>query len=233
MPVSLAKGKAALQQLNEWMAEIEAQLPQPIVVPEAPKSLVGLQNPPAFYDYIRGDVGELFPVMTKSQFDGVEMTLQHAAGRLPLTWCAYVLATEYHETAKRMQAVREGLDVSDDWRRKHLRYYPYYGRGEVQLTWQRNYQKAGERLTEILGRPIDLVDNPDLMLDPEISTLVMIHGMLEGWFTGKKLNDYINNEGSRSQFTNARQIVNLLDKADLIAGHALEFKKALELGDWK
>lgn len=232
--VSLAKGKTALQQLNEWMAELEAALPKPVETPTEPDEIdEGLQNPSAFYDYIRGDVGELFPKMSQSQFDGVQQTLRSAAGVLPLTWCAYVLATEYHETGARMQACREAPNSSEDWRKRNLRYYPWYGRGEVQLTWERNYRYASERLTALLGRPVDLVADKDLALDPVISTAVMIYGMIEGWFTGKKLNSYINNNGGREQYVNARRIINGTDKAELIAGYAVEFEKALKLGDWR
>lgn len=232
MPVSLEKGRAALKQLNEWFAEIEAALPAEIAVPEAPRATVGLQNPTAFYEYIRGQSGELFPTMSQSQFDGVEATLHTGAGVLPLTWMAYVLATEYHETAKTMQGVKEGLGKSEEWRKTHLSYYPWYGRGKVQLTWEDNYKLATEKLT-LAGYNVDLIAHPDQALDLEIAAVIIVVGMLEGWFTGKKLNDYINNEGSKEQFVNARKIVNGTDKADLIAGYATEFKKALQLGDWK
>ncbi len=47
---------------------------------------------------------------------------------------SYMLATVYHETAQTMSAVREGLNASDAWRKSHLRYYPWYGRGLVHLT---------------------------------------------------------------------------------------------------
>lgn len=234
MITTAAEAREALLQLLGWLDRtLEAATPLPVtqvpVLPTVPN--VGLQNPGQFYDYIRGEKGELFPTMSTSQFEGIEETLKQAAGTLPLAWCAYVLATEYHETAKRMQPVKEGLNVSDAWRQKNLHYYPWYGRGEVQLTWEKNYQFATKRLRE-LGWDVDLIANPDQMLQNKVSTAVMIIGMLEGWFTGKKLRDYIN-KGSREQYRNARRIVNGTDKADLIAGIALEFQKALELGDWR
>lgn len=228
----------ALECLDNLRAFIEVRCakdappPLPEHVP-TPVDVVGLQVPDAFYDHIRGDAGELFPKMSQSQYDGVQMTLTCGAGLLPLSWCAYVLATEYHETARRMQAVREGLDVSDAWRRKHLRYYPWYGRGEVQLTWERNYRHATERLRAMGHTDVDLIANPDQALDPKISTLIMIHGMLEGWFTGKRLRDYIPASADRKHYFNARRIVNILDKADLIAGYAEAFETGLVKGVWK
>jgi hypothetical protein len=50
-------------------------------------------------------------------------------------------------------------------------------------------------------------------------------GMKEGWFTDRKLSDYITLY--KSDFRNARKIVNGMDKADLIAGYAVEYDKLL------
>src|SRR3954464_7874510 len=86
---------------------------------------------------------------------------------------AYVLATVDHETAHTFQPVSEAFWVTPDadaWRRKNLRYYPYHGRGYVQLTWEKNYAKYGA----LLG--LDLVGNPDLALDPRAALFVLVHG---------------------------------------------------------
>lgn len=219
----------ALASARAVVAYLEAQEKPPLIV-SLPET--GLQEPDAFWDYIRGDAGELFPSITQPQVDGINMTLLVGAGKLPLSWMACVLGTEYHETAKTMQGVREGLSVSDAWRKKNLRYYPWYGRGKVQLTWERNYRLATEKL-RALGFDVDLIANPDQALDLKIASVIIVQGMLEGWFTGKKLGDYINNAGTREQFVNSRRIVNPGDRPDLIAGYCLEFKKALELGEWK
>ncbi|MEO0080462.1 MAG: glycoside hydrolase family 19 protein, partial [candidate division WOR-3 bacterium] len=69
---------------------------------------------------------------------------------------AYVVATAEWETGKTFKPVKEAFWLSEEWRKKNLRYYPYYGRGYVQLTWESNYRKY----SKILG--IDLVGNPDL-----------------------------------------------------------------------
>lgn len=224
-----AEARRALLEVADYLAGDAPAVVEPI---PAITTRSGLQKPDAFYEHIRGDAGELFPTMTQSQFSGIEETLKCAAGKLPLSWCAYTLASEYHETGARMQAVREGFDVSDEWRRRNLRYYPWYGRGEIQLTWEKNYAFATKRLRE-LGYAVDLVANPDQTLEPQISTAILVHGMLEGWFTGKKLRDYLPNEPTRQQYRNARRIVNGTDRADLIAGYAVEFEKALRKGDWR
>ncbi len=78
---------------------------------------------------------------------GLEAVLGAAkAAGWPLAFTAYALATACHETAYTMQPVREAFWLSENWRRTHLRYYPFYGRGYVQLTWKANYERADREL---------------------------------------------------------------------------------------
>jgi hypothetical protein len=93
-----------------------------------------------------------------------------------LRWLAYMFATTYHETARQMIPVREAYWLSEEWRKNNLPYYPYYGRGFVQLTHKSNYEHAGD----VLG--VDMVSNPDLALVFEYAAVVMFTGMTEGWF---------------------------------------------------
>lgn len=230
---AIREAQLKLREVDGFLEQILAALKPVAQIPVLPVAAVGLQDPAGFYDYIRGDAGELFPVMRQSQLEGIEATLKVAAGKLPLSWCAYALATEYHETAKTMQGVREGLNVSDAWRRKNLRYYPWYGRGKVQLTWERNYRFATERLRE-LGYEVDLIANPDQALDLDIGAAILVHGMIEGWFCeGKTLRRFIPAKAEKQHYINARRIINGTDKAELIAGYAQEFEKALIEGDWQ
>ncbi len=96
--------------------------------------------------------------------------------------------------------------------------YLYRGRGYVQITGARNYRLATSRLG------VDLVGSPDKALDPAIAAKIIIRGMIEGWFTGKKLSDYI---GAKVDYKGARRIVNGTDKAALIAGYADTIEAAL------
>ena len=124
---------------------------------------------------------------------------------------AYVLATADWETNHTFKPVREAYWVknAEQWRKKNLRYYPWYGRGYVQLTWEQNYKLAGEKLK------INLTEHPDLALDPVNAADIIVLGMKEGWFTGKKLSDYISLH--ESDFLNARRIINGTDKAKEIS----------------
>ncbi len=129
---------------------------------------------------------------------------------------AYVLATAYHETAHTMKPI---IEKGGEKYLRSKKYYPFFGRGYVQITWRENYVKAGKALGD------DFVKNPALLLKPDYAAPILIVGMVEGWFTGKKLSDYITLQ--KSDFRNARRIVNGTDRADLIAGHAKDYDKAL------
>jgi hypothetical protein len=75
---------------------------------------------------------------------------------------AYQLATTYHEAGHTFQPIAEfgkgrghPYGVPDPATNQ-----TYYGRGDVQLTWKRNYELFGQNLG------LDLVNQPDLAMDP-------------------------------------------------------------------
>jgi hypothetical protein len=124
---------------------------------------------------------------------------------------AYIMATVQWETGS-YTPVREGNYLGEPRAtayRKTLRYYPYYGRGYVQLTWDYNYKKYGN----LIG--CDFLANPDWVLRPDVSLYILVHGMSTGGFTGKKLATYVNS--AKTDYTNARRVINGLDKASTIA----------------
>lgn len=137
---------------------------------------------------------------------------------------AYVLATAFWETARTMEPVREAFWLSEDYRKENLRYHPWYGRGYVQLTWETNYERAGRELG------CDLTTDPDEALRPDIAADVIVLGMVEGWFTGKKLADYITLQ--YSDFKNARRIVNGTDRAQEIADLSADYDAALKVAGY-
>lgn len=73
----------------------------------------------------------------------------------------------------RFTPVREAYWLSEAWRAANLRYYPWYGRGLMQCTWQDNYMFYGGEIDELwnAGTAIldMLMDNPDAMLDGDVS----------------------------------------------------------------
>lgn len=94
--------------------------------------------------------------------------------------------------------------------------FRFRGRGYVQLTGRGNYDKAGRKLG------LNLVAGPDAALSPPIAAKILIAGCEGGWFTGKKLSDYLPGD-----YVNARRVVNGTDKAKEIAALAHEFEAAI------
>lgn len=175
--------------------------------------------------------------MTVSQKEGLLAKCQvwNESEFVDLRWFAYMLATSYHETGGKLIPVREiGQGRGHAYGRRHpVTGQIYYGRGDVQLTWYDNYLAMGK----LLG--YDLVNNPDLALQPKISMEIMFEGMttsksFKGDFTGKHLGMYFTD--TKDDPINARYIINgrkkgekLADKAEVIASYHYKFLNALKL----
>lgn len=176
-------------------------------------------NRQKFYNIVRPELGPL----SQKQVEGFEIILTEWESdiELDLRKLAYILATAWHETARTMQPIEEyGRGKNRPYGRPDPRTgKAYFGRGYVQLTWYDNYKKMGLRLG------IDLLNEPELALQPSVAVRIMFEGMYQGMFTGKKLSTYFN--GDKADWINARRIINLLDKAKLIAGYGKMFHSAL------
>ena len=192
------------------------------------------------FDILRAKFGKL----SQPQVDAINFIVDAMDKDKSITYPqgAYILATTWHETATTMLPIAEygkgkGRPYGT-WQRnskgelyaykngnRNTVYlqseYPhlYYGRGETQNTWFDNYEK----LSKVFS--VDFLKNPDLLLTQEWSTPVTIYSMKNGLYTGRKLSDYIHQ--SKKDYVNARRIINGMDKANLIAGYADTFEKAL------
>jgi predicted chitinase len=189
-----------------------------------------LTDAAAFFASVRNSFGSL----STEQVEGFNRLLQAmAVAAWPIAWAAYGLATPWRETDKQMQPVEEAYYLGSKAAayRKGLDYYPWFGRGDVQLTWERNYRRADAEC----GLNGALIADPSLALRTDISAQVMVRGMAGGWFSGKKLSDYLPSSGPADihQFTNARSIINGHDHDVEIAKDALEFQVALQAGGWR
>jgi len=85
-----------------------------------------------------------------------------------------VLATTAIETASTFEPVREAFWMDEEWRQQNLRYWPYYGRGFIQLTWESNYSAYGPRVAALWSTSPDQADfqfvsYPDNVLTPDIA----------------------------------------------------------------
>jgi len=156
-------------------------------------------NRKAFFDVVRNSIFN--GSMKQRQVDGIEGILDawDETGTDDLRHLACCLAQTWLEVGRNMYPIREGFAKSDQDAMRHVaqmfargqirRNYAIpdtatglsaFGRGQIQLTWADNYIKAGEKLG------VDLVNNPELLLDPKISGQVVVRGCLEGWFRGDK-----------------------------------------------
>lgn len=209
-----------------------------------------------FYDAIRASLfaGKLSPTQVAgietilNEWDARKLT--------DLRWLSYILATIHHEVGQSYEPIEENLNYSASgllktWpsrftpekaaqyakNPKKIANYVYAnrggngneasgdgwkfrGRGLVQTTLKSNYEWA-KKMTGI-----DLIANPDLMKGMEVSVKTSFAGMINGLYTGKKLNDYFN--ATTEDPINARRIINSTDKAALIASYWKKFYEALK-----
>lgn len=166
---------------------------------------------------------------TQKQVDSINAIVNEAnsQGIKLKTQLAYILATAYHECYNprtpntRLTPMEEFGGIAY---LKGKKYWPYYGRGFVQITWKENYEKYASRVKSKFG--VDILKNPETLLNIDVAAYVAVDGMIYGRFTGKKLSDYIS--GTSTNYESARRIINGTDKASLIAGYAKEFEKCID-----
>lgn len=221
--------------------------------PVAPSPTLPFKDEGAFYDWLRGNV-MLGPKISPSEYQGCTAILHAcAADGWGIAWTADALGTAYLETAHTMLPIHEMGGTAYFFRR----YDPqgqrpdiaktlgntspgdgarYHGRGNVQLTGRKNYTLADKKLREmgILKPGESLIVNPDLALRPDVAAAIMVEGMTNGWFTGKRLSDYfdMHGVGTREGFKGSRRIINGQDRADDLAEYCLNFQTALQAGGW-
>ena len=138
----------------------------------------------------------------------------------------YIIGTVSHESAfLPRREIRANPVTQPSLYKLQERYWKtgYYGRGYIQITWESNYRKLGNRI----GLGDKLVINPDLALEPDIAAHIAVVGMHEGLFTGYKLSHFdLPNYGYN--FVNARKIVNGLDRAELIASYGRYYSNVVK-----
>lgn len=186
---------------------------------------------------------------------------------IPVAHVAYMMATAYHEsgadlvtksenlnytTAARIRAVWPSRFASPSAAQPYVKQpqklanfvyggrlgnnstgdgWKYRGRGHVQITGKVNYQKVSKYIGQ------DAVANPDLMLDVKNSVIGLVHCMIDGVYTGKKLSNF----NLPSEYYSARQIINAdrsrveggMRIGDRVAGYARNFESALKAANFE
>jgi hypothetical protein len=216
---------------GDGLTQVEVDALNSIIEAWTPKHLTnpkGLLDPAGFFASVRRGFGPL----STDQVEGFNRLLQAmGVAGWPIAWTAYGLATPWRETNKQMQPVEEGYYLGSAKAaafQKTLRYYPFFGRGDCSCTWERNYHADEalwpERRSDRKSRPGAGPTSPRKSWS----------GMSAGWFSGKKLSDYLPSTGPADihQFANARRIINGQDAAIEIAENALKFQTALQAGGW-
>lgn len=159
-------------------------------------------------------------IETGGKFVPLVENLNYSAEGLRSTFSKYFTAAQAKAYARQPQRIanrayanrmgNENEASGDGWK--------YRGRGFCQITGHDNYAK----FSKLLG--VDLLADPDLACRDDIAGKVIVVGMRDGIFTGKKLSDYF---ASGSDWINARRIINGTDRADDIAAYGRKFYTAL------
>ena len=206
-------------------------------------------NRPFFFDHIKTELfgGTLKP----SQVSGLTYILDcwekdHASW--DDRWLAYALGTTHLETGAAMQPINEkggtsyfeknyGPNGHNPKRAKKMgNTHPgdgakYRGRGFVQLTWEVNYDAMAKHLTTSFAKTVDLVNKPELALQPDYAAEIMFYGMSTGTFTGRKFSNYFTKTAAgkpaKDDWVGARAIINGNDKAAIIAGFGKKYYGAI------
>lgn len=177
-----------------------------------------------FYDGVRK--GPFPGKLTAGQVNGCGAILDEWERRKlkDIRWLAYMMGTVFWECDQTMQPITEKGGLRYLVKKK---YYPWFGRGYVQLTWKANYEKMSGGLKDAGFKDWNLIATPDLALRPDIAAFIMFEGMIRGAFTGKKLSDYFNDK--KTDWINARRIINGTDRATEIADISKHFYTDISL----
>lgn len=197
-----------------------------------------------FYAQLRQSTRVFGTSLSQRQVDGTEALLKAGRG-LPLHWMANILANVYRETGGGMYPIKETVFPSHKnknpsdaiviarldraYAKGQLPWVsaPYwrggaFGRGQLQITHDRNYKKFG-------------IKNYDDALKLPVSARIAVQGMVKGHFTGKKLADYtFPDDLDNPPRTDPRRIVNGVDGSDDdVQDYHMAFAAALEAAGWK
>jgi len=105
----------------------------------------------------------------------------------------------------------------------------WFGRGPLQVTHEKNYEKIGKKIG------VDLVKNRERILEPDIGAATAVVGLRDGVYTGRKLADYDFPAALDAlPKENPRRMVNGVDGTDKdVAGYHRKFFAALTAANFR
>jgi hypothetical protein len=191
----------------------------------------------AFFDAIRAHIK-----LDQFAVDGINALLDQGQD-LPLHHMANILAQVRRETGGLMGPIKETVMASHkdrnpsdaevirrldnafargqlEWVRTPYWREGWFGRGQIQITHERNYRRFGV--------------SKDQALELRHSARIAVVGMMDGMFTGRKLSDFSFPAALDAlPAQNPRRIVNGVDGSDreVAASHRM-FAAALERAGW-
>lgn len=155
-----------------------------------------------------------------------EENLRYSAKRIPQVFSA---ARRQGKTPKQLAGNPQLLAntvYGGEWGAKNLGNtepgdgWRYRGMGGGQITGRANYRKWGKNLQ------VDLLEQPELMMQLSVSVRALAEPMLEGWATGHKLSKFV--KGDERDYFGARRTWNGVFDAKKYASYAKAFEAALE-----
>lgn len=175
--------------------------------------------------------------LSATQQEGLDFLLHSLVPSVKdVTWLrfvAYMLATVEHEVGGTWQPIEERgpAEYFTKYEQGSLKKalsntkpgdgLRYKGRGYCQITGRGNY----EHFARLLKIPLDEV--PGLALSRDNAVKIMVLGMTQGLFTGKKLSNFIGQ--TLFDYVNARSIINgdVAKNGPVVAQYAVRWEKIL------
>lgn len=169
--------------------------------------------------------------ITRDQEKAIEEILNHWYLQYPEgdpRCLAYILATADYETDRSFRPIedktkgkgeRYGLMEKKNGKTYSSPLQLYYRRGIVPLVWYEIYESIGIKIG------VDLLTQPELAMNNKIAIQIIVEGMMEGWFTSYRLQDFFTS--SKEQWLEARKVLKTSERNQLIKSLALNYHIAL------
>ncbi len=163
--------------------------------------------------------------MTDLQIESVKAIMNQCLIQsvLDIRCVAYIFASAYYDSYNPRTHPNERLvptnEIGSSPTLRGLAYYPYYGRSFSQLRYKHHYR------SESLRHDLDILYDPDLMLDINVSANTHVYALNNGLHWGRKLGDFI--YGNYANYTKCRRCTSNRNGRWEVAEIAFKFEYCL------